>query len=118
MPLLQASRRLIPFVKRAFADSAYAGDRVADATTPAIEIVRKPPDQIRFATHPKRWLVKRCFAQLGRNRRLAKDFERTIGSATAFIYAASAMLLVRRLARYTRAQSQILRCERLLLGGL
>ncbi|MGE0684646.1 MAG: IS5/IS1182 family transposase, partial [Candidatus Binatia bacterium] len=33
------------------------------------------------------------------NRRLAKDFEATIGSAVAFIYAASAMLLVRRLAR-------------------
>ncbi|HTW72976.1 MAG TPA: IS5/IS1182 family transposase, partial [Acetobacteraceae bacterium] len=36
---------------------------------------------------------------LSRNRRLAKDFESTIPSATAFLYAASAMLLARRLAR-------------------
>ena len=35
----------------------------------------------------------------GRNRRLAKDFEPTIDSARAFLYAASVMLLVRRLAR-------------------
>jgi hypothetical protein len=34
-----------------------------------------------------------------RNRRLAKDFEATIDSARAFLYAASVMLLVRRIAR-------------------
>jgi hypothetical protein len=38
------------------------------------------------------------FAWIGRNRRLAKDFEATIGSARAFLYAASVMLLVRRIA--------------------
>lgn len=36
---------------------------------------------------------------IGGNRRLAKDFEATIDSARAFLYAASAMLLVRRTAR-------------------
>jgi transposase len=99
VPLLRASRNRFPFIRRAFADTAYAGERVADATSIAVEIVRKPPDQVGFAVHPKRWVVERCFAWLGRNRRLAKDFEATIGSAVAFIYAASAMLLVRRLAR-------------------
>jgi hypothetical protein len=34
-----------------------------------------------------------------RNRRLAKDFEATVASATAFLYAASVLLLTRRLAR-------------------
>jgi hypothetical protein len=43
--------------------------------------------------------VERSFAWLGRNRRLAKDVEATIASATAFLYAASVMLLIRRLAR-------------------
>ena len=37
--------------------------------------------------------------QHSRNRRRAKDFEATIASARAFLYAASVMLLVRRLAR-------------------
>ena len=101
LPLLQGSRRQFPFVELAFADSAYAAERVAAATRIAIEIVRKPADQIGFAVHPRRWVVERCFAWLGRNRRLAKDFEATIASATAFLYAASAMLLARRLARCT-----------------
>jgi len=44
-------------------------------------------------------VVERFFAWIGRNRRLAKDFEATIDSARAFLYAASVMLLSRRLAR-------------------
>jgi transposase len=60
---------------------------------------RKAPNQIGFAVQPRRWVVKRFFAWIGRNRRLAKDFEATIASARAFLYAASVMLLVRRLAR-------------------
>ena len=42
-----------PFIECAFADSAYAADRVAHATRIAIEIVRKHPDQIGFAVHPQ-----------------------------------------------------------------
>jgi transposase len=101
IPLLKASRRSFPFVERVFADAAYAAKRVANATRIAIEIVRKPADQRGFAVHPRRWVVERLFAWLSRNRRLAKDFEATLASATAFLYAASAMLLVRRLARCT-----------------
>jgi putative transposase len=101
VPLLKASRRSFPFVERAFADSAYAAERVADATCIAIDIVRKPAAQVGFAVHPRRWVVERCFAWLNRNRRLAKDFEATIASATSFLYAASAMLLIRRMARST-----------------
>jgi putative transposase len=101
VPLLKASRRSFPFIERAFADSAYAAERVADATCIAVEIVRKPADQVGFAVHPRRWVVERCFAWLNRNRRLAKDFEATIASATSFLYAASAMLLIRRMARST-----------------
>lgn len=99
VPLLKASRRRFPFVELAFADTAYAADRVRDATCIAIEIVRKIPGQVGFEVHPRRWVVERCFAWLGRNRRLAKDFEASIASATAFLYAASAMLLIRRMAR-------------------
>jgi hypothetical protein len=97
IPLLQASRALYPFIERAFADSAYAAERVTNATRIIVEIVRKQAGQIGFAVHPRRWVV--VFAWLGRNRRLAKDFEATIASATAFLYAASVMLLTRRLAR-------------------
>ena len=49
--------------------------------------------------NPRRWVVERLFAWIGRNRRPAKDFEATIDSARAFLYAASVMLLMRRIAR-------------------
>lgn len=100
VPLLKQSRARHPFVERAFADTAYNSERVADATSIAIEIVRKFADQTGFVVHPRRWVVERSFAWLGRNRRLAKDFERSLRSATAFLYAASAMILIRRIARY------------------
>lgn len=99
VPTLKASRKRFPFIKKVFADSAYVGERVAKATCITPEIIRKPKGQIGFAVQPRRWVVERTFAWLNRNRRLAKDFERTIASAGAFLYAASVMLLVRRLDR-------------------
>ena len=98
-PLLCASRGSFPFIEKVFADSGYAGEKVATATVIAVKIVRKSPDQVGFAVQPRRWVVERFFAWINRNRRLAKDFEATIASARAFLYAASVMLLVRRLAR-------------------
>ena len=53
-PLLQASRRLFPFIERVFADGGYAGERVATATRIIVEIVTKSPDQIGFAVLPRR----------------------------------------------------------------
>jgi len=92
-PLLRVSGRIFPFIQRVFADSGYAGEKVTTATLIAVEIVRKNPDQIGFAVNPRRWVVERFFAWIGRNRRLAKDFEGTIDSACAFLYAASVILL-------------------------
>jgi transposase len=100
-PVLKASRRPFPFIERVFADSGYAGDKVASASCIAIEIVKAKPGQIGFAVQPRRWVVERFFAWINRNRRLAKDFEATLASARAFLYAASVMILVRRLARST-----------------
>ena len=39
-PLIRASRRIFPFIQRVFADSGYAGEKVAKATLVAVEIVR------------------------------------------------------------------------------
>ena len=84
-PLLCASRGSFPFIEKVFADSGYAGEKVATATVIAVEIVRKSPDQVGFAVQPRRWVVERFFAWINRNRRLAKDFEATIASARAFL---------------------------------
>jgi putative transposase len=98
-PILQASRRPFPFIKKVFADAGYQGPRVAAATDIAVEIVRRKPDQTGFAVQPRRWVVERFFAWINRNRRLWKDAEATIESATAFLYAAAVMILIRRIAR-------------------
>jgi hypothetical protein len=47
-----------------FADSGYAGEKFAEATLIAVEIVRKHPDQVGFAVQPRRWVVERFFASL------------------------------------------------------
>lgn len=98
-PVLRASRRVFPFITKVFADAGYQGPRLARATSIAVEIVRRKPDQIGFAVQPRRWVVERFFAWISRNRRLWKDAEATIASATAFLYAAAVLILVRRLAR-------------------
>lgn len=64
-----------------------------------------------FSVQPRRWVVERSFAWLGRCRRLARDHEATVSSAVAFFTLAAAMVLVRRLAR--RYEAGLLRCTRL-----
>ena len=60
---------------------------------------QEPPSLPRgFRVLPRRWVVERTFAWLGRNRRLSKDYEALPASEEAWIYAASARLLLRRLA--------------------
>jgi len=73
--LLEASRASFPFVEVVFADSAYAGERVANATCITVKIVRKADDQIGFKVHKLRWVVERFFAWIGRNRRLSRDVD-------------------------------------------
>lgn len=101
IPLLRASRNAFPFVELAFADSAYGAQRVRDANCIAIEIVKRFAGQAGFQVLPRRRVVERFFAWINRNRRLVKGVEGTIASAEAFLYAASVMLLTRRLARST-----------------
>src|SRR3546814_10114255 len=64
-----------------------------------IEIVQRPEGVKGFQLLPRRWVVERTFAWLGRCRRLAKDFEATIATATAWLLLAHIRLLSRRLAR-------------------
>jgi hypothetical protein len=52
--LLRVSRRIFPFIQRIFADTGYAGGKVATATSIAVELVRKKPGQVGFAVIPRR----------------------------------------------------------------
>ncbi|MGO8048566.1 transposase, partial [Rhizobium johnstonii] len=53
-----------------------------------------------FEVLPRRWVVERTFAWLGRCRRLAKDWEKSVASAEVWITIAHIRVLTRRLARY------------------
>jgi putative transposase len=52
-----------------------------------------------FIPLPRRWVVERTFAWLGRYRRLSKDYEGLPQTSEALIYAAMSLLMVRRMAR-------------------
>jgi transposase len=107
-PLLAASRRPFPSVEKVFADAGYQGPHVATATRIAVKIVRRKPDQIGFAVQPRSWAVGRFFAWDNRSRRLWKDAEATIASATAFLYAVAAMVRIRLIARASRVPGRTL----------
>lgn len=97
--LLRDSRRSWPFVQTVWADSAYRGERVGAATSIRVAIVTGPPNQRGFIVQKRRWVVERTIAWIGRNRRLAKDYERQASTALAFIFLAAAAILMKRLGR-------------------
>jgi putative transposase len=84
-----------------FADGGYQGPVAAGHAAGAglrLEIVKRPSHAEGFEIIPRRWVIERKFGWLGRNRRLAKDFERLIETSTAMVVVAIIQLLVRRLA--------------------
>jgi len=103
VPLLKSARRSFPELRHIFADRVYRGPKllnaIADLGKWTIEIVTRSQSVGTFKAEPRRWVVERTFAWFGRNRRLAKDFERTIASAEAWVLIASVRLLSHRLAR-------------------
>jgi transposase len=91
-----------PFLKKLFADSAYAGPVFQDGLASvmpglAIEIVRRCDRAKGFVVLPRRWIVERTIAWLGRCRRLAKDWENLNWNALAFLRLASIRLMLRKL---------------------
>lgn len=103
VPLLTSLRRRVPSVTHILADRVYRGRQLLAAVEPTgpwtIEIVQRPDGARGFVPLPRRWVVERTFAWLTRCRRLARDFEASIDSATAWLLIAHIRLLTRRLAR-------------------
>ena len=103
VPLLASVRRPFPWLRHVFADGGYAGAKLETALAAhgrwTLEIVKRSDIAQGFELLPRRWVVERTLAWLNRNRRLAKDFEALIETATAWLMLASVKLLLRRLAR-------------------
>jgi Transposase DDE domain len=62
-----------------------------------VEIVKRSDRAKGFVVLPKRWVVERTFAWLGRCRRLAKDWENLNRKGLAFLRLASIRLMPRKL---------------------
>ena len=93
---------LYPFLLKLYADGGYQGARFQDALGAIlkrvnVEIVKRSDQAQRFVVLPKRWIVERTFAWLGRCRRLAKDWECLNRKALAFLKLASIRLMMRKL---------------------
>ena len=91
----------VPTLRCLFADQGYTGSVVAWAKQQCdlvLEVVKKAAGQQGFVVLPRRWVVERTFAWLGRNRRLAKDFEQVTECSETWVYLASIRLLLTRLA--------------------
>lgn len=58
-----------------------------------------PPTARGFQVLPRRWVVERTFAWLGRYRRLSKDYEQLAATEESWIFAAMTQLMTRRLAQ-------------------
>jgi len=101
--LLKRLRQRFTALRHIFADRVYRGEKLRTAIAAfgswSIEIVTRSERVGAFKPEPKRWVIERTFAWLGRCRRLAKDYEATIASSEAWVLIAHIRLLGRRLAR-------------------
>jgi putative transposase len=100
--LLRELRSHWPKLRHVFADRIYRGPQLLHALSDCgpwrIEIVERPKGVKGFQLLPRRWVVERTFAWLGRCRRLAKDFEGAPATEVAWLLIAHIRMLTRRLA--------------------
>ena len=91
-----------PFLVKLYADGGYQGPEFQRAMKRILarvdlEIVKRLGHAKGFVVLPKRWIVERTLAWLGRCRRLAKDWECLNRKALAFLRLASIRLMLRKL---------------------
>jgi putative transposase len=89
-------------LKKLWADSIYKCcglvDWVQETLHFILEVVEREPGQQGFVVLPRRWVVERTFAWLGRYRRLSKDYERCTKSSEGMVYIASIHTMMKRIA--------------------
>ena len=101
--VLKSITTTCPLLRHVFADGGYAGPKLREALEKigrwTLQIVKRSDTANGFEVIPRRWVVERTFAWLGRCRRMAKDWEKTIASAEAWLLIAHIRRLIRLIAR-------------------
>ncbi len=101
LALSELAQQQWPRLEKILADAIYKGDKYLKEWVETtfgweIEVVEREAGQKGFQIIPKRWVVERTFAWLGRNRRLSKDYEFLPQTSETWIYLAMVVLLTRR----------------------
>ena len=98
--VLRRAAGRFPRLRLIWADQGYKPRFVAwaaAATGWVVDVVAKPKEQKGFAVLPRRWVVERTFAWLGRSRRLSKDYEGLPETHEAWVHVAMIHLMLKRL---------------------
>lgn len=94
-----AKDKKIQLPKKVYADLGYSGEdmklRLQNYGIELETVGRR--DKRTFIVEPKRWIVERTFAWLGKFRRHSKDYELITSTSIAMIYLAMSRLMVSRL---------------------
>ena len=100
--VLDRLRDDFPRLRVVWADEGCRGPKLGDWVKGQgswqLDIVRRKPAATGFEVLPRRWIVERTFAWLGRHRRLSKDYEGRTDSAEAWIHIALVRRMLKRLA--------------------
>ncbi len=89
-------------VELAYVDQGYTGDDpAAEARQQGIqlEVVKLPEAKRGFVLLPRRWVMERTFAWIGRSRRMSKDYEYLTKSSESMVYLVMIRLMLRRLVK-------------------
>jgi len=100
MLMSRVERQIALRLLKIWVDKGYQGDLDAwfdQHWQIALEVVAAEKGQKGFVVQPRRWVVERTFAWLGKYRRLSKDYERCTLSSEGMIYLASIRTLLKRL---------------------
>ena len=104
-PVLAEAKVRAPDLQLVWGDGRYQGPLVAQAAQAVgvrVEVVRKPPGTKGFTVLPRRWVIERTFAWLGKYRRVAgRDYETNPRNSEAWIKICLSNLMRRRLAKRT-----------------
>jgi putative transposase len=92
-------------LEKILVDGGYDGPDFAtwvkDNFSVDVEVSLRPRDKKGFVLLPKRWVVERSFAHLGRSRRLSKDYEKLNENSAGMVYLASIQRLLKQLVPVT-----------------
>ena len=97
--LIQKAKEKEPELEVGIGDKAYKGKRIREAAARVgvrFEAIDGEPSTGKFVPIKHRWKVERTFAWNGRNRRLSRDYERTIESSESVMAVASIGILLHR----------------------